>query len=206
MIPRIKTKSNALLQFNASTTTQSACNNLRVYKKQRIKNKTKMILHSLNAVRVIFEYIIVNHHVNDLGSENIFSASYGSSNSLMSFFFVLSGFVAMHTTDGLDKTYFLRRLKKTYPFYLLMWLCGFPPVYYGNTQISKCPTQSWIYTALQPFCVQIFLMWKIEGSNIPDWYYSVLVFLWVAHSYIAVTCSLVPHSNIFNSFLLKIVI
>lgn len=152
-----------------------------------------MILHSLNAVRVIIEYIIVNLHVNDLGSENLFPGSYGSSNSLMSFFFVLSGFVAMHTTDGLDKTYIMRRLKKTYPFYLLMWLCGFPAVYYGNTQVSKCPTSSWIYTALQPFCVQIFLMWRIEGSNIPGWYYSVLIFLWVAHSYIDLKHYIMKH-------------
>jgi len=83
-------------------------------------------LHTLNAVRVIMEFLIVSHHITDLGSENLVPHSYGITTPLMSFFFVLSGFVAMHSTDGLDKTYLVRRLKKTYPFFLLMWVAGFP--------------------------------------------------------------------------------
>lgn len=141
-----------------------------------------MILHSLNALRVILEYIIVSHHITDFGFRNAFVHSYGVTNSLMSFFFVLSGFVAMHTTDGKDSTYLTRRLRKTYPFYILMWISGLPPTIYGNIWVSECKVQSWLYLALQPLCIQIFLGWQIEGSNIPAWYYTVLVFLWAFHS------------------------
>lgn len=148
-----------------------------------IENNPRKMLHSLNSLRVIFELIIVSSHVSDFGNKNIFIHSYGTTNCLMSFFFVLSGFVSMYTTDGKDTTYFMRRLKKTYPFYILMWLSGLPIVIYGNIFMNKCSVHSWIYLFLQPLCFEIFLGWEVEGSNVPAWYYTVLVILWFIHSY-----------------------
>lgn len=149
-----------------------------------IETNSRKVIHTLNSLRVIFEFIIVSYHITaDLGSNDTFVHSYGIKNCLMSFFFVLSGFVSMYTTDGKDNRYFIRRLKKTYPFYILMWFAGLPAMILGTLYHNKCMIQSWIYTLLQPLCLEVFLGWRTDGSNIPAWYYTVLVFLWFIHSY-----------------------
>jgi peptidoglycan/LPS O-acetylase OafA/YrhL len=89
-------------------------------------------LHTLNAARVIAEYVVVHAHLSTLFDANgLFTVE--CAKSLMSFFFVLSGFVAMYcnmdvdfsnTSNALD--YIKRRFKKTYPFYLTMILVDLP--------------------------------------------------------------------------------
>lgn len=151
---------------------------------ETLETNSKKVIHSLNSLRVIFEFVIVSHHIAaDSGSDDIFVHSYGISNCLMSFFFVLSGFVSMHTTNGKDNRYFIRRLRKTYPFYILMWFAGLPATILGMLHHGKCNVHSSIYLLLQPLCLEVFLGWGIDGSNIPAWYYTVLVFLWLVHSY-----------------------
>jgi hypothetical protein len=148
-----------------------------------IERQPVKVLHSLNAIRVICESLVVSHHIYaDSGNNDNFVHSYGISNCLMSFFFVLSGFVSMYTTNGKDKSYFMRRIQKTYPFYILMWIAGLPTTILGALYHNKCVVQTGIYTALQPLCLEVFLGWQVDGSNIPAWYYTVLVFLWLIHS------------------------
>lgn len=143
-------------------------------------------LHSLNAMRVIAEFIIVSHHVSDLGAKNLVPHSYGVTVPLMSFFFVLSGFVAMHSTDGFDKTYFVRRMRKTYPFFFLTWVAGLPNAVVNILHDNICLPQVWSNLFLQPLCLSNFTGWGIAGSNMPSWYYTALVFLWLCYSYVDV--------------------
>ena len=149
-----------------------------------------MTLHCLNALRVISEFFVVSSHLCSMENNNKFSGSFGGATALMSFFFVLSGFVATysHQNNGAYHGYLVKRLKKTYPFYLLMWMLGLPThlvnIYAGNKQ--NCITQRWINIILQPLCLDSLLGWTLDGSNIPGWYYSTLVFIWALYSRIDV--------------------
>jgi peptidoglycan/LPS O-acetylase OafA/YrhL len=145
-----------------------------------------MTLHCLNALRVIAEFIVVSSHLNSVGNNNKWSGSFGGATALMSFFFVLSGFVATHSqkTNGAYHGYLTKRLKKTYPFYFLMWILGLPQ-YFVNMYVGNklnCMPQRWTYIILQPFCLNTLLGWTFDGSNIPSWYYSSLVLIWALYS------------------------
>ena len=135
-----------------------------------------MTLHCLNALRVIAEFLVVSSHITCVDVNNKYPCSFGGANSMMSFFFVLSGFVAFHSqkSEGPDHQYLMRRLRKTYPLYLLMWILGLPAcivhMYVGRQ--GSCIVQRWIYLWLQPLCMETLLGWDIDGSNIPGWYYS----------------------------------
>lgn len=149
-----------------------------------------MTLHSLNALRVIAEFIVVSSHLTSVENSNKFPHSFGGAGALMSFFFVLSGFVAMYSSksEGVNRHYLTRRLERTYPFFLLMWVLGLP-AYVVDMYVRKretCIVQRWIYVCLQPLCLEAFLGWQIEGSNTPLWYYTSLVFMWALYSRIDV--------------------
>jgi peptidoglycan/LPS O-acetylase OafA/YrhL len=123
-------------------------------------------------------------------NKNNYPHSFGGAGALMSFFFVLSGFVALysHKSDGAYRGYLLKRLKKTYPFYLLMWILGLPQylvnMYVGNK--GNCFPQRWTYLMLQPLCLNSLLGWTLDGSNTPGWYYSTLVLIWTLYSHMDV--------------------
>jgi Acyltransferase family len=149
-----------------------------------------MTLHCLNALRVIAEFIVVSSHLRSMENNNKFSGSFGGATALMSFFFVLSGFVATysHTTNGAYHGYLAKRLTKTYPFYLFMWILGLPAymvnIYTGHK--GNCMTQRCIHLIMQPLCLESLLGWTLDGSNIPGWYYSTLVLIWALYSHIDV--------------------
>lgn len=149
-----------------------------------------MTLHCLNAVRVIAEFIVVSSHLTSVENSNKFPHSFGGAGALMSFFFVLSGFVATHSSksEGVNRHYLTRRLERTYPFFLLMWVLGLPACVVDMyvRKRETCIVQRWIYVCLQPLCLEAFLGWQIEGSNTPLWYYTSLVFMWALYSRIDV--------------------
>jgi peptidoglycan/LPS O-acetylase OafA/YrhL len=85
------------------------------------------VLHSLNAARVCAEFLVVNYHVSLTPTS--FLKNDKVAQALMSFFFVLSGFMAMYTNASTDFSarpakmdYISRRFSKTYPTYLLWTL------------------------------------------------------------------------------------
>ncbi len=87
------------------------------------------VLHSLNAARVCAEFLVVNYNVSLTPTS--FLKNDKVAQALKSFFFVLSGFMAMYTNASTDFSagpakmdYISRCFSKTYPMYLLWTLFG----------------------------------------------------------------------------------
>ena len=80
-----------------------------------ITHVKSMTLHCLNALRVIAEFVVVSSHLTCVENKNNYPHSFGGAGALMSFFFVLSGFVATysHKSEGVNRQYLSRRLNKT---------------------------------------------------------------------------------------------
>jgi peptidoglycan/LPS O-acetylase OafA/YrhL len=144
------------------------------------------MLHALNACRVMAEFAVVSYHVGNADGTNLLVGGHGVSQDLMSFFFVLSGFVAAHSRPegepGWD--FFRRRARKTYPLYLVMLLAGFPGELYGHVvrEAQRCSAQFWGFSAAQLGASQSWLAWGTVGSNNPSWYFSTLLWVWAAYA------------------------
>ncbi len=146
----------------------------------------KVTLHTLNAARVIAEYAVVHCHLSgEFPGEHGILSGMTVAESLMSFFFVLSGFVAMHCNVDEDfsqlsnaKEYIKRRFRKTYPFYLLMFLVDLPGAILTKNQYG-CDL-SWVSFASQPLLLQSWIgAYHLGTSNIVGWYMCTLYWLWV---------------------------
>ena len=141
------------------------------------------VLHSLNAARVCAEYCVVHYHVAPGGG---FLKNDKMASALMSFFFVLSGFMAMHTnmdTDfsvaGAKWDYVSRRLQRTYPTYLIWILIDMPGNLMQHWQLAnECPL-FWVALASQPVLLQAWLgCFHTGASNGVGWYLCTLFWLW----------------------------
>jgi peptidoglycan/LPS O-acetylase OafA/YrhL len=179
--------------FNTTQTTSKT-----IYYSHKLHTTLKaMTLHCLNALRVIAEFVMVSSHLTSVENTNSYPHSFGGAGALMSFFFILSGFVATysHKAEGVNSQYLTRRLNKTYPLFFLTWALGLPACITDKYVRKKktCIVQRWIYLCLQPLCLETFLGWHIEGSNPPMWYYTSLVFMWAIYSYIDVKKWMVNH-------------
>jgi len=148
-------------------------------------------LHTLNAARVIAEYVVVHYHLSFIfhGANGLLSQR-TMADSLMSFFFVLSGFVAMYSNTHVDftihenvKTYITRRLRKTYPLYIIMYLVDLPGAIITENQ-GGC-VLFWISLASQPFLLHSWLgSHHIAISNGVGWYMCTLYWLWIAFPFL----------------------
>jgi peptidoglycan/LPS O-acetylase OafA/YrhL len=137
------------------------------------------MLASLNSLRVLAEFWVVHSHLAptpELLKDCV--------HDLMSFFFVLSGFVITyaHQDDHLStwtakRAFWWRRWSKTYPTYLLLWCtclvyhCATNPP--TTTKVTLC------------YITQLFAMnnWIGCGCNImnpPSWYIATLYWAWLA--------------------------
>ena len=144
----------------------------------------KTIMHSINALRVIAEFFVVRHHIipSDVGMDNLFVRD------LMSFFFVLSGFVLMCTY--FDKEFITRRdvfkfwllrVKKMYPTYLFCLLCEIPNAVNAVARSSDHCSYLTICPVLQVFMLNSWFGCGIRYiTNSPSWYLCVLIWLWIA--------------------------
>ena len=158
------------------------------------------VLHTLNAVRVLAEYCIVSYHIYfghpvsvpenyDIGDIIL---SHGVSLDLMSLFFVLSGFVSMYNNldetldwDNQFKTQFiLKRLKKTYPCYLLSLLMGLPHFLVSYFSDKTSCIYDIVAVFCQLFCLQCWLGYRFAGSNSVSWYIGTLVWIWILFPFI----------------------
>jgi peptidoglycan/LPS O-acetylase OafA/YrhL len=163
-------------------------------------NKPPM-LHSLNAARVVAEFVVVHHHISFLFADaNGLLSRATMPDSLMSFFFVLSGFVAMHCNIDVDFSdrsnawrYIVKRFQKTYPTYILMFFADLP----GTIVTRQNPECAlfWISVASQPFLLHSWLgSQHISISNGVGWYLCTVYWLWMAFPFLRVRYILSEHA------------
>jgi hypothetical protein len=157
------------------------------------------VLHSLNAARVCAEFLVVNFHVSLTPAS--FLKNDKVAQALMSFFFVLSGFMAMYTNTGTDFSapaakmdYISRRLSKTYPTYLIWTLLDLPGTIVKHIQFAlQCPLY-WISLASQPVLLQAWLgCYHIASSNPVGWYLCTLFWLWFLFPFLPVRKMFASH-------------
>ena len=139
-------------------------------------------LRSLDGLRVIAEYFVVRHHVVE-GKEG-WGGSSPMGVDIMSFFFVLSGFVTMWMFHDADtgtweaRYRFLRgRVERFLPMYVINWGLGLPSaiyltLHYGCALHAVCPVLQLAGLDVWFGCGFIYL------SNATSWYVSTLFWLW----------------------------
>lgn len=146
------------------------------------------MIYSLNALRVIAEWVVVRLHLHAVLGKNS-SVWYDIfAHDMLSFFFVLSGFVAARgeRDESMDWAaswrYWFRRWTKTYPFYVLSVTVNLVGVFLHEPK-TACglfwPCVVGQYLAVSPwmFCdsVQILSV---------SWYLATLYWLWLAFPFI----------------------
>ena len=142
-----------------------------------------MMLHSLNAVRVLAEFWVVHLHLSPAPSGMLFFVT----RDLMSFFFVLSGFVVMHTHAGDDlsgwkakREFWWRRFSKLYPTFALFWAIAL--VFYvtgPEFQLKDTPCHY-----VQLVMANTWMGCRVNIMNQPSWYVTVLWWLWVVFPWV----------------------
>jgi peptidoglycan/LPS O-acetylase OafA/YrhL len=150
------------------------------------------VLHSLNAARVCAEFLVVNFHVSLTPTS--FLKNDKVAQALMSFFFVLSGFMAMCTNTSTDFSvgpakmdYISRRFSKTYPTYLLWTLFDLLGTIVKHIHFARQCSLHWISLALQPVLLQAWLgCYHIGSSNPVGWYLCTLFWLWFLFPFIPI--------------------
>lgn len=145
-----------------------------------------MRLRTLDAARVVAEYVVVSYHLEGYWVNSAFLSSHGLSIDLMSFFFVLSGFAVAHSYAGNGRpglAYLKRRLSKAFPLYLAMWVLGLPQCVVAQyvQKSNPCATHFWVHLLSQPLGLQWVFGWEVGGSNPPAWYLATLVWLWAVY-------------------------
>ena len=147
------------------------------------------MIHSVNSIRVIAEFFVVKYHLfHRIDSEAVRPGALTTlaSIDLMSFFFVLSGFVCMHAHIGDNFShredcirYFMSKLAKMYPIYILLLFI--------TLVTHPIPDNPWFWGC---FTADIFLVspWmycmKSCGSRAVAWYLSVLFWLWMIFPFV----------------------
>lgn len=141
------------------------------------------MLHSLNSIRVLAEFWVVHMHL----APNPHGFAVFFTRDLMSFFFVLSGFVMTHThleddlsTFQAKRQFWWRRFSKTYPIFLLFWLIGFcesPPL--RRSQMEDLPCH-----LIQLTMISSWMGCELRITNGPSWYITVLWWIWLAFPWI----------------------
>ena len=134
------------------------------------------MFHTLNAVRVIAEFFVVHIHVAGMmQAENVIRGH--CVDDLMSLFFVLSGFVAMHSNPtGEAWGFWRRRMGKTYPTYLLSLLVDVPGAFLDQ---FRCPGFEFLAVTQALFVGPWLGGDHILTVNGPSWYLGTLFWLWL---------------------------
>jgi peptidoglycan/LPS O-acetylase OafA/YrhL len=135
------------------------------------------MLASLNSLRVIAEFWVVHHHITL--SHPVINAFVWD---LMSFFFVLSGFVLTHTHQHNDlstwaarRAFWWRRWSKTYPVYFMFWAITLVLSLALHSK-SHVPTCCW----LQLVCFDGWVLCDfLDLYNAVSWYISALAWAWL---------------------------
>ena len=148
-------------------------------------------LHSINAMRVLAEFWVIRFHC--LLDRQPKEPSMGPiGDDIMSFFFVLSGFVVMYAHEKTDfsrmaakREFVVSRLKRIYPVFVLNMLFALPfQIFVMFPQMDYCWAKG-LCSALQLFmldgwagCGGYFTLLGIA------WYLSCVIWLWLAFPFI----------------------
>ena len=135
-------------------------------------------LHTVNAIRVIAEYSVVRTHT--------FADNIGMSNfvaDLMSFFFVLSGFVMMHShysdcfaSASRKRDFWVGRWKKAYPAYILNYAFYLHLFFVSDS----CPYHK-MCSVMQIVALNAWFGCGITNiHNLVSWYIATLAWIWFA--------------------------
>jgi hypothetical protein len=145
-----------------------------------------MRLHSVNTLRVAMEFCVVHYHLAGHFGPNCQTGILSSttiSEDFICFFFVLSGFVTMHsnrdtdfTLPGARRAYVVRKLTTAYPVYLAWFLVDLP----GTLLHTHCaPALVGLVLISQPLLLHSWLgVQHIATANIVGWYLCTLFWLW----------------------------
>ena len=133
------------------------------------------MLASLNSMRVFAEFWVVHVHV-----APIHWVPHLFVRDLMSFFFVLSGFVMAHahrcddfSSWAAKRAFWWRRWSKTYPVFLFFWiLCLVYRNAVSRLEVTPC------YMA-QLLVLDSWIGCEIHILNMPSWYISTLYWAWL---------------------------
>lgn len=144
------------------------------------------MIKSLNAIRVLAEFWVVHQHLCGLELNKSFDAFI---TALMSFFFVLSGFVVMHAHRNDDfssyeskKAFWLHRLGKIYPVFLLFWALDLVNQV-GSGELER-NHRLLMCSGLQLLMLNGWVGCRTELANSPSWYITTLWWLWFAFPWI----------------------
>lgn len=145
------------------------------------------MFHSLNALRVIAEFWVVRLHIGtDVANPHYIEVL---TDDLMSFFFVLSGFVCMYSQKDTNfnhwtskKNFILKKLRKSYPIYLFWYIA---------TCIGRMSEQklscSWFWWCFFADLIMIS-PWSYCGQTVnmrgAAWYITTLFSIWVFFPFI----------------------
>lgn len=168
--------------------------------KQVCFNPITNMFHTLNAARVLAEEAIVHYHISFLFPTSNGLLSHGAiPDNLMSFFFVLSGFVAMHSNMDTDFSvrenivqFISKRFRKTYGLYLFMFLADLPATAMKYT--NNCAL-FWVSLASQPILLHSWLgSQHIAIANGVGWYICTLYWIWIAFPFMPMKQWLQTHT------------
>jgi peptidoglycan/LPS O-acetylase OafA/YrhL len=138
------------------------------------------VLKSLNALRVMAEFWVVHLH---FISSSVNPSLGAFITSLMSFFFVLSGFVITHNYKGDDmatfqskKRFWWRRFSRLYPTYFFFWLIAFIHVA-ASGEFNRSPKDLVCHFMQLPM-LSNWMGCGASISNPPSWYVITLWWFW----------------------------
>ena len=153
-----------------------------------------MAVHSLNALRVMAEFVVLRGHVAidvvspDLVERATFAVI--TSHDLMTFFFVLSGYVCMHTKERLQlrfdtwaaiRAYWVNKVLRYYPIYLFALLVQHV-ISGAYIMLGRDVTCSWrwLCTLGDWLLFSLFFLCEVVGAAGVTWYLQTLFWLWFA--------------------------
>ena len=137
------------------------------------------MLKSLNAVRVLAEFWVVHLHLS--GVYHATTAVFVK--SLMSFFFVLSGFVMTHAHGNDDlstfeskKRFWWRRARKIYPVFVFFWFVAV--IMQAIIGFDTREPSVYICYSLQLLMLNGWIGCGSTLMNVPSWYITALWWHW----------------------------
>ena len=143
-----------------------------------------MIFRSLNALRVLAEFWVVHAHTFHYMSVFEMNKSLDLFVSgLMSFFFVLSGFVMTHahmdddfSTFRCKKAFWCNRLRKMYPVYFVFWLYDFiHQICGGEFEDDRALL---VCRFMQVPMLNSWMGCSLSIANLPSWFMATLWWIW----------------------------
>jgi peptidoglycan/LPS O-acetylase OafA/YrhL len=158
-----------------------------MYSQSSQMDRSYPVFRSLNAARVCAEFCVVHYHLTFLYQDGGLLSNSEVADNLMSFFFVLSGFVAMHSNRDVDFSqlapkldFITRRFTKVYPTYLIWFLLDVPGTIVSGWATATHCWLFWLSLASQPLLLHPWLGCQhISISNGVGWYLCTLFWLWI---------------------------